>query len=184
MDKSSKGFTLIELIAVLAIISIMLFFTLPQFDIFSQTDDIKGVSRWLIATVPQLKSKSMSEQKTYILTVDLDQDRFLIIQEALQPVTESVADDETDANAPEATEFQLSENITITDVIFPIKGVVRSGAADINFYPKGYSDRVIIHITDADNDRRSFLIEPFLNRVEIFNGYLDFSQVLMASGSK
>ena len=182
MSNSPKGFTLIELVAVLAVISIMLFFTVPRFNTFSQTDDIKGVSRWLITTVSQLKSKAMSDQIPFVLTVDLSNNLFQI--SAVGTADESQPDEKASSEeaAISATEFKLSDHIKITGVLYPGQDPISSGQADIFFYAKGYSDRAIIHIADDNNNRLSFLIEPFLNQVELLSGHLDFQQVLGASG--
>jgi hypothetical protein len=48
------------------------------------------------------------------------------------------------------------------------------GQADIYFNEKGYSDKAIIHLKNDDNEKFSFLIEPFLLRVRLYNGYTEF----------
>jgi hypothetical protein len=54
------------------------------------------------------------------------------------------------------------------DVEYPGKGIVTAGKTPIYFYAKGYSDKALIHIRDTDNTVFSFLIEPFLPVVEVF----------------
>ena len=63
-----KGFTLIELIVVIALISIMLFLAIPKFqsDIF--TDSTKKVSRWIIYKVPALKKMRSGSKKDMFCT--------------------------------------------------------------------------------------------------------------------
>ena len=80
---SAKGYTLIEIVAVIAIISIMLFYSMPRFTSFSDADDINGVCRWLMANVHSLKDSSLGEQKNYILEVSIDANSFSITNESI-----------------------------------------------------------------------------------------------------
>ncbi|MBU1161919.1 MAG: prepilin-type N-terminal cleavage/methylation domain-containing protein, partial [Proteobacteria bacterium] len=47
-----KGFTLIELIVVISLISIMLFFAIPRFQSNVLSDSTKEVSRWILLKIP------------------------------------------------------------------------------------------------------------------------------------
>ena len=51
---------------------------------------------------------------------------------------------------------------------------IRQEIAIINFYPKGYSDRAVIHVEDGHDNRYSYLIEPFLPHVKIKDEYIEF----------
>ncbi len=159
------GFTLIELIAVISILSIMLFFSIPRFGNFSDSGNLKSVSRWVIANVHALKERAVSDQKRYTLHVGLDSNSFMVTNESMIPQELETADPKV---------YQLPPGITIIDVEYPGKGVIRTGQADINFYRQGYSDKVLIHIEDQDQNLISFLIEPFLPAVKISEDYLSF----------
>jgi hypothetical protein len=76
--------------------------------------------------------------------------------------------------ATEANGYELSNDINLLDVEYPDEEKISVGRADIYFYKKGYSDKAIIHISNDDNERRSFLIEPFLSRVRLYNKYIGF----------
>ena len=163
--KHDKGFSLIELIAVISIISIMLFLTLPRFDILSQPDDLKTASRWIMTQVPHLKAKAVSEQKPYVLLVNLDKNAFHVGQvEAPGAETE----------LSEADDIPLGGGVKLTDVMIPGKGAITSGQVMIYFYKKGYSDKAIIHMKDGDNNVVSLTIEPFMASPVMTNGYIGF----------
>ncbi|MBW1822856.1 MAG: type II secretion system protein [Deltaproteobacteria bacterium] len=55
-----------------------------------------------------------------------------------------------------------------------MKGIISSGQADICFYRAGYSDKALIHIQGDDEQKISFLIEPFLPKVKLYEKYVDF----------
>ncbi len=156
-----RGFTLIEMIVVTALISIMLVVALPRLDggIFSDGSD--ETARWIIANVRQLKEKAIVEQKTYLLNVSPDVQQLWI--------TEADAAD-TDANAAREKGYTLPRGVNIDHVAFPQIGRFSSGTIPIGFYPKGYSDKAVIRIRTNDGDRLAFFIEPFLSRVNLVRG--------------
>ncbi len=46
----------------------------------------------------------------------------------------------------------------------------------ICFYKAGYSDKAIIHIEDEDHYQVSFLIEPFLPNMKLYQEYVSFEE--------
>jgi hypothetical protein len=74
----------------------------------------------------------------------------------------------------ETTGYTLPEDIKLLDVEYPDKEKISTGEADIYFNKEGYSDKAIIHLENDDNEKFSFLIEPFLRRVRLYNSYAEF----------
>jgi prepilin-type N-terminal cleavage/methylation domain-containing protein len=158
-----KGFTLIELVAVVALISIMLFLAIPRFQSDFFTDSTKKVSRWIMYKVPALKENAFRKQKKYVLHVGIDSEKLWITHEGMSD--EELQDAEMDG-------YKLPDDIKLQDVEFPDEQVISAGRADIYFYEKGYSDKAIIHMVHDDDHRLSFLIEPFLPQVHLYNKYV------------
>ena len=161
----NQGFTLIELIVVITLISLMLFFAIPRFQVDVLSDNTNKVSRWIMVKVHSLKEKAVSEQKLYVLHISLDSNRLWVTSEIMS---------QEELQAAEANGYELSDDINLLDVEYPDEEKISVGQADIYFYKKGYSDKAIIHISNDDNERRSFLIEPFLSRVRLYNKYIGF----------
>ncbi len=160
-----EGYTLIELVVVITLISTMLFFAMPKFRDNVLTDQVRKASRWIITQTRHLKQQSIREKKDYILHVDMDADKFWISAPDMEEEALEKAENEA---------YRLSEDMEIIDVEFPTKGKISSGQADIYFYAKGYSDKALIHIQNDDDRQASFLIEPFLPQPKYSEGYLDF----------
>lgn len=160
-----KGFTLIELIVVISLISIMLFFAIPRFQSNVLSDSTKEVSRWILLKIPYIKESAAREQRRYILHVSLDSNKLWITHEAM--LEEALQSAETNA-------YKLPEDIKLLDVEYPDQEKISAGQADIYFNEKGYSDKAIIHFENDDNEKFSFLIEPFLLRVRLYNSYAEF----------
>jgi prepilin-type N-terminal cleavage/methylation domain-containing protein len=159
------GFTLIELIVVMALMGLMLFFTLPRLGENPFLDDSKQSSRWLIGKVQSLKESAIRDQKQYSLHFDLDSGRIWETNEAMSP--EDIED------AALNSSYTLPDELRILDIEYPQKGKIYAGQADINFYRAGYTDKALVHMQEG-NSSLSFLIEPFLSNVQFFESYVGF----------
>lgn len=167
VSRSSDGYTLIELVVVITLISIVLFISIPRFQGAVLADPTHAVSRWILGTVASLKEGAVRHQKRYVLHVTMDTGKLWVSNE-------SMSEEELD-NA-ENGGFELPDDVKVLDVEFPGKGKVVFGRADISFYRQGYSDRALIHIEDESYNQRSFLIETFLPKVRLYEGYVAFDE--------
>ncbi|MBW1699095.1 MAG: type II secretion system protein [Deltaproteobacteria bacterium] len=163
--KSNNGFTLIELIVVISLISIMFFFSIPRFANTLLTDNIKKTSRRIVGYVRALKENSLRDHKVYTLHVSFDTNTLWATNESM---TEEMMLE------AEKNGFRLPDDLKVLDVEFPWKGKVSVSRADIYFYPQGYSDKALIHMQGEEGRLITFLIEPFLSDVRIFNKYAGF----------
>ena len=160
-----SGFTLIELIVVISLMGLMLFFTLPRMGDNPFLDDSKQSSRWLMGKVQMLKESAIRDQKQHSLHFDLDSG---LIWETNESMT--VEDRE---EAALNSSYSLPDDLRIIDIEYPQKGKVDSGQAEITFYKAGYTDKALVHMQE-DDTYISFLIEPFLSHVQFFEEYVGF----------
>ena len=163
--EQNSGFTLIELTVVISLISIMFFFAVPRFRNAVLTDNVNNTSRWIIGKVRVLKEHSASKQKLCILHVNMDSNIMWVSDETMT---------EEDLQKAHEKGFEIPEDVKVINVEYPQKGIISSGQADICFYRAGYSDKALIHIQGDDERKISFLIEPFLPKVKLYEKYVDF----------
>ena len=163
-NNRSNGFTLIELVVVIALIGIMLFVAVPNFQHLF-TDETRKTSQWILLQVPKHRALAVSETRTYTLHVDMAEQRLWFSNM-----------DMSDEELPSAMSrgLQLKESVRLLDVAYSYGDSINSGEAQILFSPKGYSDKAIIHMEGETGAERSFVFEPFLTQVEIIEGYADF----------
>jgi prepilin-type N-terminal cleavage/methylation domain-containing protein len=159
-----NGFTLIELVVVMTLAAIMLFVAIPRFQ-ETVTNDLRLASQWIIIKIPQLKAQAATEKVRFGLHFEFDDNRMWVSHAKMT---------EDSLLAAQKQGRQLSASLSIRDVEFPQKGKISSDRATIYFYEGGYSDKAIIHLEDDDGNTHSFLVEPFLNRVQIVEGYVEF----------
>ena len=175
MVRNTNAFTLIEIIAVISLMGVMLFFAAPRMEGFLLRNESRLISKWILLNAADLKNKSMQGQKIYFLNIDLDGNRFEIVD---APEKKLVNDLEGMNNefAEEKAEksFELPEGYRLNRVLFSKEKRISSGVAAVGFYPQGYSDRAIIHMTDEQNRRKSYIIEAFLPRVKIHDDHVQF----------
>lgn len=157
--KTDRGFTLIEMVVVLALVALLLAVTLPRLAVNPFSDTKRQTTLWIINKIQQLKEQSLRETRNHSLHIDMDTGHLWSTHAAMQP----------DAiNRARQDGYTLPEGIRIENVEYPNRTRQTSGEAEIVFFDKGYSQMALIQTRFADNSRRAFLIEPFLPRVKIY----------------
>ncbi|MDM8515762.1 prepilin-type N-terminal cleavage/methylation domain-containing protein [Desulfobacterales bacterium HSG16] len=161
----TAGFTLLELMLVLALLSIMLYLVLPNFSALTGQGEGNDISRWIIVKVQMLKERASQQQKEFIMHISPG--------DGILWITDGEADEEAVLAARESG-FEFPEGFSIIDVEFPNAEKTSADRAEIRFYKGGYSDKALIHVEDDDNNEITFLIEPFLTNVKQYNKHAGF----------
>ncbi len=164
--KQSAGFTLIEILAVISLISITLFVVLPHFPTAILTDSTKKTADYINLQAKKLRADAIQNQQTYIMFIDISANRIWVYSNQTEA--------EAALEESKVPIFELPEDLNIMDVEFPGKLPVSSGEAQIYFYKKGYSDMAAIHVITDDNEKYSFMIEPFLQSMKTVDGYVSY----------
>lgn len=164
-SNNKSGFTLIELMVVLLLIGIVMAVAIPKFNSGLMQDPSKKLSRWMINATRQLRSASVQKKLTYQMVIDLDNQKIWLTRE-------DMSEKEMAAVAEKA--FSIDKSIRIINVEYPEKEPISSGLTEIRFYPAGFSDQAIIRIENNDAERRSYLVEPLLPKVKVFEQWIDY----------
>ncbi|MBI5581920.1 MAG: type II secretion system protein [Deltaproteobacteria bacterium] len=163
----SGGFTLLELIVVMALMGIVFFFAIPRFEGSPFFDDAKKSGRWLIGKVQALREESLRTRRQQTLHIDLETGR-------IWNTTEAMSLEEIDRAVRRAQ--LLPGGGRIVGVEFPGKSRASTGRAEIRFYRDGHSEKVLIHLRHGDAFS-SFLLEPFLSQVKVFDTLVGFEDL-------
>lgn len=158
-SEDDGGFTLIELMVVIALISIMLMVATPNFSGFLFTDNTNKTARWIMMKVKLLKERAVCDQKDYVLNADLDSNFLWITDEAMET--------DEDLLAAQKNGYELPEGVALVSIASSSRGEVSSGLTEIFFNKKGYSDRAVIMIQGEDDRKLYLTIESFLPAVKL-----------------
>jgi general secretion pathway protein H len=147
---SHRGFTLLELIVVLVIISLMSAFVGPKLTGPMSNLDLKTASKKISASLRYARSHAASEKRTYVALFDFDKNRLVIInpplvkgdfhmnnQEASNSAPVEPPDNEKDGSSGSKT-YDLPDEIRFAKGVSR-EGDVNSGLFRIFFFPSGGS---------------------------------------------
>jgi len=159
--RNEHAFTLLEMVAVTALISIMLVVAIPRLhsNIFPDSGD--ETVRWIIANFHQAKENAVHQRLTYVMNISLDT-RQLWVAPADLP--------EAEAAGLRENGYRIPNGVSIDHVALSQADRISSGTVPIAFYPQGHSDKAVIRIRTKNGDRMSVYIEPFLPRVNVIRG--------------
>ncbi len=167
MRRRAGGFTLLELIVVMALMSIVFFFAIPRFEGTFLFDDSKQSARWLIARLQSLREEALRTRRRHALILDLDTQR-------TWHTTEAMTAEEMELASRRAQ--PIPGGASVVAVEFPPETRVASGRAQILFYGDGHSDKVLVQL-QTGNAFSTFLLEPFLTQVKMFDDRVGFNDL-------
>lgn len=121
---TNRGFTLMELLVVLFILSITLTFVIPRF-MGKEEAKLKSTSRRLLYAVRRLSDEALFKKEKRILNINIGNGEYW--------------------EEEKGRKSRLSNNISITDVTFGKKKIDR-GVVSIAFFPSGFRDEAEIHL--------------------------------------
>jgi prepilin-type N-terminal cleavage/methylation domain-containing protein len=161
------GFTLLELIVVMALIGVVFFFAIPRFESSFFFDDSKQSSRWLIGKRQGLREEALRTRRLHVLTIDFDAKR-------VWHTTEAMTIEEAELAMRRAQ--PIPGGARLVGVEFPPETRITSGRVEIRFYGDGHSDKALLHLQHGDA-YSTFLLEPFLPQIRMFDGRLGFNDL-------
>lgn len=163
-NNKALGFTFIELIVVISIISILLFFSFPLFENISFLSSPKGYTGHIVRLINDLKKLPAKENMDFFMHIDINTDMIWITNENM---------DEIEKQKARQKAFLVSDDIEILDVQLHQDKEKRS-EFKIRFRKQDYSDSALIHLIDENEKHITLKIEPFLSRVEVLNEHIFF----------
>ena len=161
--RNEQGFTLIEMVVVMALISILTAFALPKIRSSLFTDELRGTARRFIGLVAETGQEARSKRSPLLLRFDREQHRF---------TTSSATTIFENNEAEQSTGMKVPESVEIIDVATAHGGTKNSGELAIRFSPRGYVDKTVVHFRDDDGEELSVIISPFLGVTRVLEGYI------------
>ena len=162
----AKGYTLIELIVVLVLLSLMFGLAVPKFRQAILNDNLDATSLRIIGLIGDLRERAISDQVPYVLHFDIQEKR-------LWAFAADATEEEQETGKERA--YQLPADVDIEDIWSWSSGKLYDEAV-IHFSKKGYIEQAMIHLQSEDGRQLSLELTPFLGSIKIHEGYVDFDR--------
>ena len=151
--RSFSGFTLLELIVVMAVIGTVLVLTLPRLSLPGIRNDLEAVARQLIDTHRRLRAAAAALQLHHTLHLDLDRQRIWISNAGMNP--EQMA-------AAAAGGYDLPRRVSLERLHLPGGREIGSGTYGVEYFPEGNNYMVDLDLGENSGREMTLRIEPFL----------------------
>ncbi|MFH1673737.1 MAG: GspH/FimT family pseudopilin [Pseudomonadota bacterium] len=158
---SNKGYTLIELVAVVVLIGLFLTISVPKLRETFFSSNLKSAVRRLTGTIEQLRSDAVREHQELRLNFDLDSESYWVTSSNMN-----------DKEIEDVTRISLPSGVDLIDVASP-SGKVMVGSTAIRFSPRGYVEESLIHLGDRSENVYTLFLPSFLPKVKIENQYIE-----------
>ena len=159
------GFTLVELVVVMVLISLFMLFSIPLFSNID-TSSLGTSARQLSGTIKYLFNESAMSGLEYRLVYDLDQG--LYRAQILEANGEQV-------DAPDqGREAALKGDVRFMDLQLPGRGKFTMGQITTRIHPSGWVEETIIHLDDGAGEMLTLRVSPLTGTTEVFDGYREF----------
>lgn len=157
--RTERGFTLIELCVVIALVGMMMFIAAPRVHDAVYKDSLRQAVKQIVAKSRELRSDAVRDNVDYILHFDIDKSAFWY--EASDMSSEK-------RNEMKSKTFQFPPSVKIQEV--SILGGLRKteGEATVKFFRRGYAQPAVLYL--SQNERvYTIVYNPFSGTASIYD---------------
>lgn len=148
---SGLGFTLIELIVVIFILSIASALIIPSF-MDAGEGALKSDAKRLGSALRYVHDQSVSKKKAYLFNINLDNDSYGFTGEG------------------ESKRFRLKDDVYLKDIQLASLGARSDGEVTLKFGPLGTEEPIILHLSKG-KDEYTVIFNNINGRAGIYEGY-------------
>jgi prepilin-type N-terminal cleavage/methylation domain-containing protein len=159
-SRDEKGFTLIELIVVMALIGIMLSISIPSLRDSFFTDPLKATTRKVIGLVTGVRELAVRSQQPYLLHISRLENRIWYepeIKEKEKP------DSDNEKKGDSEGELLFPESVKISGIVVEKDAIASQDQTVIWISKQGYMNDTLLRIEDADGNHLNVQFYPFLD---------------------
>jgi len=161
---NGRGFTLLELMVVMVLISLMTAFTMPTLRSSLFSDQLKTTTRRLVAMISETSQEAVRTQSAHFLSFDLGQNQVWM---------NDGAQDESEDDVIAKRHLNIDDSVKVVDIVSVYGGKRSQGKTTIRFSKKGYVDMTLIHLRSGDGREMTLMLSPFLGVTKLFDSYIE-----------
>ena len=165
---TARGFTLLELLVVITLISLVTAITIPSIRTTLFSDQLKASARRLVGFINEVSQEAISSQVEHQVNFGLNKNEIW--------VGTGAAEDEEDQVGQKR--FKVPEQVKITEVVSVSSGNNAEGTVKLYFSKKGYVDKSAIHLRSDDGREMTIVLSPFMGATRIIDSYVSLDDDL------
>lgn len=159
--EKNRGFTLIELMVVAALIGLVLMVSYPRFSGLIQGRKLMGFCGELAGTMDYIRARAVLDGRIYYFHFDRTKQEYWVTREGEEEEQEPM-------EGRLGTRRSFPPYISLKKVEVE-RDVLSRSAPAIRFYPRGSADEALIYLETEKSDRASIRVKPFTGRSEVYN---------------
>lgn len=194
---STKGFTLLELMVVVAIIALMTVTVMPSVGSYFQIS-LNSAARDLASIIKESYNSTIMTGRVHRIVFDLKENNYWVESSptfVLLDTKESKERDErrkkNKKNSDEASDspFSLEKTITRKKMSLPntvtyedvmtqqSADPINQGLAYAHFFAHGLTEQTLIHLQDTSNHKLTLVIQPVIGQTDIYERHMSREEI-------
>jgi len=165
--RGESGFTLIELVVVMALLAVLTSFAVPALRSSLFSDQLKASARRLLGLINEVGQAARAGQQEYVIYFDGSSGVFRVRPGGKDGSALTKKSQEAGQRFGTLT---LPGEVRLVDSV-SVHGGVKEGGLSLRFSKKGYVDKTLIHLRDAGGNELTLILSPFLGVSRISASY-------------
>lgn len=193
---SQRGFTLVEMLVVVALIGVLVGFVMPSVSSFFKVS-LDKTTREVASLIKETYNSTVVTGLVHRMVYDLDKNTYWVEvgprsflidtvetrQKAEDKKSKLFKEEEKPSVFKMATDItdkarRLPEGVEFEDVLSEIDTEpLKSGKAYTHFFPQGATEQTLIHLKDLQDHKITLVISSLIGRTKLIQGYADRDEV-------